>query len=82
MFTRVTLSALLAATAMAAGADYSKKGANWGDKVPLCKEGKEQSPIDLFTDKASYSGDMEINGYGYKDFSAPKDKVVITTEKV
>ena len=43
-------------------------GADWGETVPLCKEGREQSPIDLGNwamqrDKA----DLSIDLYSYED---------------
>ena len=40
-------SALVAATAFAGSASYWLEGADWGKDVPLCSEGREQSPIDL-----------------------------------
>ena len=43
----ITASAYVAATAFAGSASYWKMGADWGETVPLCKEGREQSPIDL-----------------------------------
>jgi len=43
----LTASAYVAATAFAGSANYWKMGADWGEEVPLCKEGREQSPIDL-----------------------------------
>ena len=43
----IAASAYVAAAAFAASTDYYTMGANWGETVPLCKEGREQSPIDL-----------------------------------
>ena len=68
---RLTFAALSAATAYAAGGDYTydQNGADWGETYNLCANGDEQSPIDLFTEGTDGSSDMELNGYGYKDFS-------------
>lgn len=47
MRTYFTASALLAATAFAGSASYWKGGVDWGEDVPLCGQGQEQSPINL-----------------------------------
>ena len=47
---------------------YDNEGADWGEDFPLCKSGKEQSPINLTIDAAERSEAMELNGYGYRDF--------------
>ena len=77
MFNKTFIAALMAASAMATSKDYSSNGANWGQTDPLCDEGKEQSPINLTVDKTSTSKDMEINGFGYKDYTLPKADVAI-----
>ena len=38
--------------------DYSESGRNWGEDYPLCKYGKEQTPIDLKTKGVSTSANM------------------------
>ena len=43
----ITASAFAAATTFAGDASYWQGGADWGETVPLCGQGKEQSPIDL-----------------------------------
>ena len=43
----IAASAFVAATALSGDASYWKGGADWGETVPLCGEGREQSPIDL-----------------------------------
>ena len=43
----IAASALMAVTAFAGSANYWQSGADWGETVPLCGEGREQSPIDL-----------------------------------
>lgn len=82
MLTKATFSALLSASAIGAPYDYSSNGANWGTETPLCDEGKEQSPINLFTAKTGSGGDMEINGYGYKDYTVKQSQVSRSAEKV
>ena len=57
-------SALLAASVLATGIDYTQNGANWSN---TCVTGEEQSPIDLVTDTDT-SDSMEILGYNYYDF--------------
>ena len=77
-------AAMLAAVAMAGDGDYNylTNGADWGTAVPLCSEGKEQSPIDLSTEGASRSTSMQLNGYRYRDFEAPQADVIRTVDKV
>jgi len=64
------IAAILFASANAASGvfDYSELGAEWGEDVPLCKYGQEQSPIDLSVKGASGSDKMELNGFGYRDY--------------
>jgi carbonic anhydrase len=47
--------------------DYKTNGANWGDDYPLCKYGKEQTPINLTTKGYSTSPNMQLNGYAYQN---------------
>jgi len=47
---------------------YKEMGADWGEAVPLCKFGKEQSPIDLSESGAEGSDSMQLNGFGYRDY--------------
>jgi carbonic anhydrase len=47
--------------------DYKTNGANWGDDYPLCKYGKEQTPINLTTRGYSTSPNMQLNGYAYQN---------------
>ena len=71
---KFALAALMAIGAHAAGGtDYTQNGANWGETVPLCASGVEQSPIDLSEEGASRSSSMELNGYGYRDFTLPAE---------
>ena len=74
---RPTIIALLTACALAATDKkyvYDTNGKDWGEDFPECKDGKEQSPINLFTDGAERSNSMQIDGYGYRDYSvAAKD---------
>jgi carbonic anhydrase len=44
----MVVSTMAALSTMTASIDYSQNGANWGQNYPLCEEGKEQSPINLF----------------------------------
>ena len=68
---RLTFAALVAATVSAGSGDYNylDNGENWGDVYPICKDGDQQSPINLTTADVTVSSNMEINGYGYRDFS-------------
>ena len=68
---RFTFAALTAAVVQAAGGEYNyvDNGQNWGDNYPICKNGDQQSPINLLTTDVQTSSNMEINGYGYRDFS-------------
>ena len=70
MFNTYVISALVAATAFAAEGNYNynTNGADWGDAVPLCKDGKEQSPIDLKAG-ATVNKDIELVGYNYFNFN-------------
>jgi len=54
--------------AWGAATDYSLNGANWGETYPLCKLGKEQTPIDLTRKDSSTSESMMVNGFGYKNY--------------
>ena len=77
------VAAIIAATAAAGPADYSQEGANWGETVPLCKDGREQSPINLTTTGTDTSGKMKLIGYsGYKDFGIPRELVSRSATKV
>ena len=67
MFSRIAFSSLLVASAMGASKDYSQNGANWGETDPLCKDGVEQSPINLTTTGVSTSNKMKLNGFGYQN---------------
>ena len=69
MFKSACASALLAAAATAASADYTSNGADWPD---LCQTGVKQSPIDLTTDTDT-SDKMEFIGYNYFDFPVHTD---------
>ena len=54
---------------------YKQKGRDWAETVDdaeLCGKGREQSPIDLTLEQIEVSDKMEINGYGYVDFTATK----------
>jgi carbonic anhydrase len=64
------MAALFAAQTFAASGvfDYKQNGADWGNNNPLCKFGVEQSPIDLTQSGAETAEDMQLNGYGYKDY--------------
>ena len=76
-------AAIIASTVSAGAADYSQLGANWGETVPLCKNGTEQSPINLTTTGTSTDGAMKILGYsGYKNFEVPQADVSRTATKV
>ena len=76
-------AAIIAATATAGPADYSQNGANWGETVALCKDGREQSPINLFVEGAETNGAMKLLGMsGYKDFELPSDMVEKSATKV
>ena len=58
--------------------DYTNQGRDWADIYPdaeLCRSGKEQSPIDLIEDETIDTDKMEINGYGYVDFTAQKAQI-------
>jgi carbonic anhydrase len=71
---KFALAALMAIGAQAAGGtDYTQNGANWPETDPLCGNGVEQSPIDLSEEGASRSASMELNGYGYRDFTLPAE---------
>ena len=61
--------AMVASVVSAGNADYRQGGADWGSDYPLCSNGKEQSPINLTLENVSRSENMELNGYGYRDFS-------------
>ena len=50
--------------------DYSENGENWGEHYPLCKYGKEQTPIDLQTKGVSSSANMQLNGYAYQNMAS------------
>lgn len=63
-------SALLGASVLAGSADYTQLGANWHE---LCRNGKEQSPIDLQVKGAKKSDKMSVTGYNYYDFIVNKD---------
>ena len=55
--------------------NYWKQGRDWADLYPgadLCRDGKEQSPIDLNLEEIMVTDKMEINGYGYVDFVTTK----------
>ena len=60
-------AALVATTAYAASAEYSQNGANWGETTPLCKDGLEQSPIDL--KDATVSNNIELIGFNYFNYN-------------
>ena len=65
--------------------DYSVGGDNWSDTIEgaeLCSEGKEQSPIDLSLIEIEVSDKMELNGYGYTDFTVVKDAIGMPTHRV
>ena len=70
---RAFVPALLATVTYAASGtfDYKLNGADWGETSPLCGQGKEQSPVDL-NDGAESNSAMEINGYGYQNYSEGK----------
>ena len=60
--------------------DYRRQGKDWGYKgdgkdEALCRFGKEQSPIDLTFEQIDVSDKMEINGYGYVDFTVTKQQI-------
>ena len=67
----VNLTAAMAAEPLS----YGLKGADWAETVPgaeKCGTGKEQSPINIdpkSQDDIDFSDKMELNGYGYQDFS-------------
>ena len=70
-----TLASVLLCTFVFAGsADYKENGRNWHD---LCREGREQSPIDLTVKKSSKSDKMQVMGYNYYDF--PVNKTTFNT---
>ena len=54
-----------------ANVDYTTNGSEWGKDptAATCGAGKEQSPIDLFTQGATMNNLMQINGYGYENIS-------------
>jgi len=59
---------------------YLNQGRDWADIYPgaeLCRNGKEQSPIDLRVDDTVVTDKMEINGYGYVDFVTTKERIAM-----
>ena len=79
----ISASALVAATAFAGSANYWKMGADWGEEVPLCAEGREQSPIDLGNwAKEKSSREMNIDLMDYtKDQTQENQKPDANGEK-
>lgn len=71
----ITISLLVAAAQAASGTyDYSDLGDNWKSAdFPICRDGKEQSPIDLvkatFSTEGSTDPSMKFEGYDYKNYS-------------
>ena len=60
--------------------DYRRQGKDWGYRgndrdEALCRFGSEQSPIDLTLEQIDVSDKMEINGYGYVDFTVTKQQI-------
>ena len=71
----ISASALVAATAFAGSASYWKMGSDWGETVPLCGEGKEQSPIDLGNwakEKSEAQMNIDLRSYTTRQFQEPK----------
>ena len=56
-----------------AALNYTTGGATWGDHYPLCANGKEQSPLDLFIEGATVKQDMELKGYAYENMNVAKE---------
>jgi carbonic anhydrase len=52
----------------------------WAVEYPLCGNGKEQSPIDLFDVGANSSDKVRVNGYGYHNMKT--SQVVRTNETI
>ena len=63
------VAASLAASAAAADWDYNELGDDWYKKYPLCKTGKQQSPIDVtrYSSQLSPQTKIEMKG-GYKNY--------------
>lgn len=60
--------------------NYWNQGRDWADLYPgadLCRDGKEQSPIDLNLEEIMVTDKMEINGYGYVDFVTTKQMIAL-----
>ena len=46
--------------------DYSNQN-SWSQTSPLCRNGNEQSPIDLFEVGAGRSESLGLKGYGFEN---------------
>ena len=56
-------SLMTAAAYAAAGTDYTKNGANWGETDAMCDAGREQSPINLTKGVPNNNLDLELSNY-------------------
>lgn len=66
--------ACLASLAFAASGvyDYNEFGDDWGDSFPLCKNGREQSPIDLNGPGLRANDLISIAGFEYQNYDSVK----------
>ena len=78
MYTATFAAMLVGSAFAAAGIDYSENGANWGETVPLCDTGLEQSPIDLHAKDEVVNDNMRVLGENY--FNIPVDSAFSETD--
>ena len=48
--------------------DYLDNGADWGDTFPTCKDGLQQSPIDLVDSSVTVSQTLWLKGSNYQNY--------------